>query len=176
MQLVSINDAAEIIGKSAQTIRRLIKKRELTVKKQKTPQGFNYLVVKDSLYDLMLAENAEKVLTSQKNSEMAKSEIPTSRPPNQTSSVADDLDRREPIDGLLQREHRAIEGDFPEKFGEQFSQLASTIQKLADQNSRDKENFFGLIRTFQDRILTLESHIKLLEAPRPKWWQFWRSQ
>lgn len=47
--LISIQEAADISKKSLQTIRRAIKAKKIKVKKSKTPQGFNYLIDKDSL-------------------------------------------------------------------------------------------------------------------------------
>ena len=46
---LSIQEAAEISGKSIQTIRRAVKARKVATKKKKTPQGFNYLIGKESL-------------------------------------------------------------------------------------------------------------------------------
>lgn len=124
MQLININEAAVLSGKSIQTIRRMIKQKKISVRRQKTPQGFNYLIDKDSL----------------------------------TQIVADSQN--------TEREHRPITGEF-----ERFN---ATVQKLIEQNERDKENFFQLIKTFQDRVVSLENQIKLLEAPAPRkrWWQF----
>lgn len=59
--------------------------------------------------------------------------------------------------------------------------FADVMKKLVEQHSKDKENLFGLLRTFQDRIVMLEDKIKLLEAPKPqfspkpkrKWWSLW---
>ena len=47
--LITIQDASEISGKSIQTIRRAIKAHKLICKRKKTPQGFNYLINRDSL-------------------------------------------------------------------------------------------------------------------------------
>jgi hypothetical protein len=47
--LLSIQEAAALSGKSIQTIRRAVKSKRLSVKKKKTPQGFNYLISKESL-------------------------------------------------------------------------------------------------------------------------------
>ena len=46
---LSIQEAAELCGRSIQTIRRAIKAKKISCKKQKTPQGFNYLIKKSSL-------------------------------------------------------------------------------------------------------------------------------
>lgn len=48
--LISIQNAAEISGKSIQTIRRAIKSRKIVSRKKKTPQGYNYLVSRDSVF------------------------------------------------------------------------------------------------------------------------------
>lgn len=47
--LLSIQEAAEISGKSIQTIRRAIKANKVSYKRKKTPQGFNYSITRDSL-------------------------------------------------------------------------------------------------------------------------------
>ena len=41
---VTLQEAAELIGKSVQTVRRMIKQGKLTSERVKTPQGFHYLV------------------------------------------------------------------------------------------------------------------------------------
>lgn len=46
---VSIQEAAGMMGKSVQTIRRLIKKGEIRAKRVKTPQGFNYIIELEDL-------------------------------------------------------------------------------------------------------------------------------
>lgn len=46
---LTIQEAAEISGKSIQTIRRAVKSKKVVIKKKRTPQGFNYLLGKDSL-------------------------------------------------------------------------------------------------------------------------------
>lgn len=48
-KLISIQEAADLSQKSSQTIRRLIKNSKIKSKKQRTPQGFNYQVDKESL-------------------------------------------------------------------------------------------------------------------------------
>ena len=141
MQLLTINEAAELAGKSIQTIRRIIKRKKVQIKRKKTPQGFNYLIVKDSLLELL----------------------------NQGIQAPAQIDADTQVDN---REHRPINSYDDETFRNQLDGLTTTIQKLVDQNQKDKENFFGLIRTFQDRIGTLEGHIKMLEAPSP-WWKLW---
>lgn len=47
--LLTIQEAAEISGKSIQTIRRAIKGNKVNFKRKKTPQGFNYTINRESL-------------------------------------------------------------------------------------------------------------------------------
>lgn len=63
---ISIQEAAELCNKSLQTIRRAIKAKKLTFRKQKTPQGFNYLLEKASLqglYKIPVEKSPRKIAT-----------------------------------------------------------------------------------------------------------------
>lgn len=142
MTLININEAATLSGKSIQTIRRMIKQKKVQVKRQKTPQGFNYLIIKESLVDFL------------------NQPIQTSTQPSASS--------RETT-----REHRPIDIDYANLFKGELERFGTTIQKLIEQNEHDKNNFFQLIKTFQDRVFTLENQIKMLEAPKRKWWRLW---
>jgi hypothetical protein len=160
MELITLNDASQISGKSIQTIRRMIKQKKVHVKKQKTPQGFNYLVIKESLAEYM--NSASQTLTSQ-----------DSQPGNQQEDSINQV----PVQGVIQdysRDHRAITQTIEDTFHKELGQFNSTLQKLIDQNEKDKSNFFQLIKTFQDRVVILENQIKQLEAPQAGWWQFWK--
>lgn len=142
-QLLTIIEAAQVSGKSIQTIRRMIKQKKIKVKRQKTPQGFNYLVVKESLVDFF-----EK---------------------NRLMQQVVEVDTQEPT-----REHRSLNDDSIAQFRGEVDRFNTTIQKLISQSENDKNKFFDLIKTFQDRVMILESNIKLLEAPKSKWWQLWK--
>lgn len=141
MQLININEAAVISGKSIQTIRRMIKQKKISVKRQKTPQGFNYLIIKDSLVGYLSRD---------------------------TQTITQEAT----ITQATNRGHRPITSASEDDFEIKIERFNSTIQKLIEQNERDKENFFQLIKTFQDRVVSLENQIKLLEAPKKRWWQF----
>lgn len=143
MHLININDAAALSGKSIQTIRRMIKHKKIQVRRQKTPQGFNYLIIKESLLDYI-----------HRDAQAA---------PQDTSTTQ-----------ISNREHRPITPALEDHFKTEVERFNTTIQKLIAQNERDKENFFQLVKTFQDRVVSLENQIKLLEAPRKRWFRFWR--
>jgi hypothetical protein len=46
---ITIQEAAELSGKSIQTIRRAIKVKKISSRRKKTPQGFNYSINKESV-------------------------------------------------------------------------------------------------------------------------------
>jgi hypothetical protein len=142
---LSIQEAAELADKSIQTIRRAIKSKKLKARKKKTPQGYNYMVEKDSLrkaYDLKsIFDDQVKEKKKTKKDKISK----TGRKLSKQYLTKDDL-------GMFK----------------------DTVQKLIDQQEKDKENFFRLIKTFQDKIVGLENQVKLLSEPKKKWYQFWK--
>ena len=141
---LTIQESAELTQKSVQTIRRAIRSKKIKSRKRKTPQGYNYMIDKDSLaktYGLKAANNkvvAEKKRSGAKISKNAKRIA-------KQYLTSDDL------------------GIFRE-----------TVQNLIEQNERDKDNFFRLIKTFQDRVVVLENQVKLLAQPKKKWYQIWK--
>jgi hypothetical protein len=141
---LTIQESAKLANKSIQTIRRAVKSKKVKSRKKKTPQGYNYMIDKDSLvstYNL-------KVIFDEQMKEKQKSREKISKTPRKLSKqylTHDDL------------------GIFKE-----------TVQNLLDQHEKDKENFFRLVKTFQDRMVALENQVKLLEAPKKKWYQVWK--
>ncbi|PIQ78582.1 hypothetical protein COV82_00245 [Candidatus Peregrinibacteria bacterium CG11_big_fil_rev_8_21_14_0_20_46_8] len=155
MSFININEAATISGKSIQTIRRMIKQKKVRTKQQKTPQGFNYLIDKDSL-EAFIAKQNEAI--AQESAQESSTAAPTQNDTN-----------------TQERPHRNLHNDeWRDEFKSELGKFTETVQKLVDQNAQDKSNFFGLIKTFQDRIITLEDQIKLLKEPETTWWQFWK--
>ena len=154
MNLITINQAAEISNKSVQTIRRMIKQKKIHVKKQRTPQGFNYLIIEDSFNKFMEAAKAVEVATDPDIQEIEREHRPISQ------------NFEEDFRGQLDNMNSTIQ--------KLIDQNERDRQKLMELGERDKENFFGLIKTFQDRVVVLENHIKLLESPKKNsWWKLW---
>ncbi len=137
--LYTIHEAAEFVGKSAQTIRRALKSKKLEAKRKKTPQGFNYLIKEDSLKQLYNFDPATRPHSSIRNSE------PSLKEAQQTSIVTE----------------YAAKDD---------------LDKLVEENRKDKETFMRFVKVFQDRFTALENQVKLLEEPATtkKWYQFWK--
>lgn len=146
MEFITITEAANVTGKSIQTIRRMIKRKRVQVRRQKTPQGFNYLVDRQSLEAYL--QNRDNQMNNQIMG-MAGGSAPLPY-------------------SSLERKHGGIDES---SFAREIDRFTNTIEKLVLQNEKDKENFFNLIKTFQERVSVLENQIKLLEAPKKRWWQ-----
>ncbi|MFA5821383.1 MAG: helix-turn-helix domain-containing protein [Candidatus Gracilibacteria bacterium] len=73
-EYLSIQEAAEISGKSIQTIRRAIKSKTLSHRRNKTPQGFNYLIERSSLYAVYRIGEPEKKVTHETKKEVHKTD------------------------------------------------------------------------------------------------------
>lgn len=74
---MTIQEAADLSGKSIQTIRRATKARKLQSKKQKTPQGYNYQINKESVikYYKIKAGKIEREAGGLKRSRKAESSV-----------------------------------------------------------------------------------------------------
>jgi hypothetical protein len=141
---LTIQEAAELTQKSIQTIRRAIHSKKVKSRKRKTPQGYNFMIDKDSLmnnYDFKKANDAFVAEKKDTAENISKS----------TKKIAKQY---------LTHDDMGIFKD--------------TVQKLIDQNDKDKENFFRLVKTFQDRIVVLENQVKLLAQPKKRWYQVWK--
>lgn len=88
---ISIQEAADLSGKSIQTIRRALKSKKIQCRRRRTPQGFNYVVNKESLedfYKLNKAVNKEREAGGLKKVKELEPEYLTKKDLN---SVRDDL-------------------------------------------------------------------------------------
>ena len=145
MEYITIQDAAEISGKSIQTIRRAIKSKKLQTRKQKTPQGFNYLIEKGSLgsfYNLKLEEKVHVV-----------NEMP---------------EMKETISASKKEDSFYISND-------DFKNFTQTLERMVNQHSDERQNFLRLVNTLQEKIFVLENQLNLLKAPQQKsWLKFWK--
>lgn len=144
---ISIKDAAELSGKSVQTIRRMIKAKKLKFKKERTPQGFNYLLEAESVYSHFGVQRDDST-----------PEVTTVT--NQTDIVeaveAKVMQEEAPIAPAVaqDRSHQKIVNYEPVK------EFNDTIQKIVDQHGKEKENLFKLIESFQNKVIHLETKLK----------------
>lgn len=140
----SIQEAADLSNKSIQTIRRAIKSKKLKARKQKTPQGFNYLVNAESLckvFKVKLAPDVKEV----------KSEVKATP---KKKAVAKKKDVYVNVDD--------------------FRNLTKTLEKMVSQHSEERQNFVRLINTLQEKIFVMENQLNLLKSPAKKWYQVWK--
>lgn len=146
--LYSIQEAAAFAGKSVQTIRRALKTKKLTAKKQRTPQGFNYLIHEESLVSFYKLANTTRQHKS----------IKTEAEPSAT---------------LAEATQTSLVQEFASK--DEFTEQKRNIDKLIDENRKDKETFMRFVKVFQDRFTALENQVKLLGEPgKKKWYNFWK--
>jgi len=148
-KFISIQEASDVSGKSIQTIRRGIKSKKFKFKKQKTPQGFNYLVDRESFC------MAYKIEDTIKSTEKAKSSTTnTAKTESTKSDTAVSKEKFVTVDHL--------------------KEFTGTLDKMIKQHSEERQNFVRLIGTLQEKIFVLENQVNILQAPKKKWFQVWK--
>ena len=150
-EYITIQEASELSNKSIQTIRRAIKAKKIQIKRKKTPQGFNYLISRDSVFTCYGLRQKEAPKTNE-------SEV---------------KNLREEIAEALMTEKKA------ETFSvsaNDFRDFTRTMERLIAQHHEERKSFLGLVNTMQEKIFVLENQINLLRAGGDgrKWYQFWR--
>lgn len=83
-ELLKLHDAALLLDKSEQTVRRMIKKGEIEAKRMKTPQGFHYLIPSESL-KAYASEQRENGLQTELEHDIEGGDFLTSQQPVTTS-------------------------------------------------------------------------------------------
>jgi len=151
---LSIKDAADLSGKSIQTIRRLIKAKKVKFKKDRTPQGFNYLIDAQSFCELYNLQRSQTTRPIEENTAQAEEVT--------TAEVATVDNTQE----VAQNQVSMVEYDTVNEFN-------CTIQKIVDQHGKEKENLFKLIETFQNKVISLENKLKVETLSQKKWYKFW---
>ncbi len=145
---ITLQQAAKLAGKSVQTIRRSIKAKKLVAKRKKTPQGFNYLIDRDSLINVFEIEETKAVIETAESTPVASNE--------ETSKALKSIERQ---------------------YGEVkdlFQNFNKTMQTLIEHNNQERENFYRLMKTFQDRVVMLEDSVRVLnEKKSKKWYKLW---
>ncbi len=130
--LLSIQEASSLSGKSLQTIRRAIKNKKIGAKRKKTPQGFNYMVSRDSIvafYNLdrsLFQQHHEKGSIQQQNAADGSEHI-----------TKNDLNIMHSRMEELLDEYRKEKENFMKIFQERFLVLENQI-KMLEAPSRKK--------------------------------------
>lgn len=150
-QFLTIQEASEISNKSIQTIRRAIKAKKIKTKRRKTPQGFNYLIEKESFFSAYKisetkSHQQEKVKVSEpKDAPAQKADIPENKTVGNLNIRKDD-----------------------------FHSLVKALESMVAQHSEERQNFIRLMNTLQEKIFVLENQLNLLKEPRKHWYQLWK--
>ena len=164
---LSIKESAEISGKSVQTIRRMIKAKKLKFRKERTPQGFNYLIDSEAFYEFFgIAAPAEQAsATQEENIEVQTVEATIKAETEEV--VAEQAEETEEVAVVAaDRKHQKIVNYEPVK------EFNETIQKIVDQHGKEKENLFKLIESFQNKVIHLETKLKET-SPKKKLFKLW---
>jgi len=152
---LSIQEAAAFTEKSIQTIRRALKTKKLEAKRQRTPQGFNYMISQTSLVKFyeMVSENREHASVAPRT---RKARVATKKAP------------------LAEAEQTSLISDYASR--EDVTQIKQMLDSLVVENQKDKEGFMRFAKIFQDRFTAMENQMKLLDEPekKKKWYKFWR--
>lgn len=148
--LITIQDASKLSGKSIQTIRRALKSKKLKFKKQKTPQGFNYMIDK-----LALCEIYKLNLETPK-----------------TETVSESVEKK--TEAVKKVEIETTNEKVIKVKAEDFHAFARTMESLIGQHAEERQSFLRLVNTLQEKIFVLENQINLLKAPEKKWYQMWK--
>lgn len=151
---LSIKEAADLSGKSIQTIRRLIKAKKVKYKKDRTPQGFNYLIEEQNFCELYNIHRSATTRKIENETQSTTNEVETA----EVSTVNNEI--------IAQESVAMVEYDTVNEFN-------CTIQKIVDQHGKEKENLFKLIETFQNKVISLENKLKVETLSKKKWYKFW---
>lgn len=157
-KFVSINEAAELADKSVQTIRRAIKAKKIQTRKVKTPQGFHYMVNRDSLvavYNLTIDEPKAEAKTE-------KVEVKT------------EASEKKVVEKAEMKETAEVAEDGVHISAKDFRDFTKTLQTMVSQHSEERQNFMRLINTLQEKVFVMENQLNLLKAPKKRWYQLWK--
>jgi len=147
--LITIQEAADLTQKSIQTIRRAIKSKRIKFRRDKTPQGFNYLIDKDSVMEFY--------------------EVRAVEPQSQANPAPTTAQNTEPMTFTNEETMNVNVHD--------FKAFVQTMQTMISQHSEERQSFLRLVNTMQEKIFVLENQINLLKAPQVRrWYQIWKSK
>lgn len=163
-EYISLNEAAEISGKSLQTIRRAVKAKKISIKRKKTPQGFHYLVEKKSLMSCYAIKTTKKMKNAKAESVQEAQQIPF-----------EGMDIGESI-AHMKEVKKNLKKDLKNSITpQQLKEFEKALHRFVQQHQKEREQFVHLIQAFQKRVSELENQIKLLDAPgKKRWYHFWK--
>lgn len=188
-QMLTLQEAAFISRKSAQTIRRLIKSNKIKYRKRKTPQGFNYYIEKESLldfFDLTPRVLPEEPIEEQNFLDEKQTENEVAQEDKSNSSVFNA--KIAPVNKLNEQsiisrratnnEESALITDTMRNTislqTKQLQKFADTINQLITQHHREKGQLYSIIQNYEAKVKMMENQLRMLSAPKKKWYEFWK--
>lgn len=160
-EFITIHEAAEISGKSVQTIRRALKTKKIKFRKKGTAQGFNYLISRSSILDFY----------SVKNSFSGGANV---------NEVVSENQEKIPFESVEKKTEKLVEETAAKSFEgfsvstDDFRNFTKTLERMVTQHSEERQNFLRLVNTLQEKIFILENQMNLLQSPRKRWYQLWK--
>lgn len=140
-EYLTLQETALKLGKSAQTIRRMIKRGELKAQRMRTPQGFNYMVQNQSFSGVNnmvdkpvkpVMDSRNEVLTSQNEMVLSKSAI--------EKNVENDL---------IADDYFVLENC---EYNSPTELNASTLQRLIEMHHKEKMMLFHILESLQAEL------------------------
>ncbi|MBU0668289.1 hypothetical protein KJ951_02495 [Patescibacteria group bacterium] len=135
--LITIQEAAALSGKSVQTLRRAIKANKVASKRKRTPQGFNYLINRESiieLYKLRVSKQDRKQRNISGNKAIA-----------QEFATIDDLNKVQAEIGNILSEHEQAKQSFMrfmKTFQDRFVVMENQLKLLEEPNNKKWYQFW----------------------------------
>lgn len=158
-EFINIHEAAEISGKSVQTIRRALKTKKIKFRKKGTAQGFNYLISRSSILEFYRIKNAF---------------------PGVKEEVVSENQGKIPFEASERKTEKLVEETAAKSFegftlsAEDFRSFTRTLERMVTQHSEERQNFLRLVNTLQEKIFILENQMNLLQSPKKRWYQLWK--
>lgn len=181
-QYLNLQDAALLSDKSAQTIRRLIKGNKVRYRKYRTPQGFTYLVEKNSLMNHFEIEEG-KERPQNDEPELVEEFVPEDELDTDDEEEEEEEEEAPVVEQVYRQERpepqtrpfNTANGASAPADDQTAAGFQTVMTQLVQQHREDKKRLFELLEIFQKRILVLEDQIKQLEAPKSKkrWFGLW---
>lgn len=170
-EFITIHEAADISGKSVQTIRRALKTKKIKFRKKGTAQGFNYLISRSSILDFYKVRNSFANREVNEVLDENQGKIPFEA--SEAAAIKNEV-RNEVKNEKLIEETAAKSFESFSVSAEDFKNFTKTLERMVTQHSEERQNFLRLVNTLQEKIFILENQMNLLQSPRKRWYQLWK--
>ncbi|KKQ71837.1 MAG: hypothetical protein UT33_C0012G0045 [Candidatus Peregrinibacteria bacterium GW2011_GWC2_39_14] len=177
---ISLQEAASLSKKAEQTIRRAIKAKKIGVKRQKTPQGFVYLVDKADVTKLYNCEESnikeKKTVSASQTTSRETSQSDSqeniglnSQNKKTTSQKTSKKSTSQKGTEVIEKSNTELSVDYTAMM--EFQKLLTGI---VEQHQREREHSGRFMKELQDKVMFLEHQVMQLQAPKKKWFQVWK--